>query len=124
MMHVLVLYALQSCLKREASSQSWWYEFAVPDTQEAKAKGFLESRNLRPAIHWETVARLLKKKKAHAYNPRYSGGRGQEDHSLRTEPTWSNKLSVVVCTCIPSYVGDIVRRIGELWSRQALGRKI
>jgi hypothetical protein len=57
---------------------------------------------------------------AHAYNPRYLGGRDQEQHSskptpgkklVRPPPISDNKLRVVMHAYHPSYTRDINRRI-------------
>jgi hypothetical protein len=55
---------------------------------------------------------------AYIYNISYSGGRDQEDHGSRPaearslqDPISINKQGVVVCTCDPSYTGDINWRI-------------
>jgi hypothetical protein len=54
----------------------------------------------------------------HTYNPSYSGGRAQDDHGsgpgkkkfVRTHLN-QEKLIFIVCTCYPSYVGNVNRRI-------------
>jgi hypothetical protein len=57
---------------------------------------------------------------AHACNPRYLGGRDQEDQGSR--PLWAlNKLEMVAQTCDPRYMEDRGR---GTWSQSIHGQKI
>jgi hypothetical protein len=74
----------------------------------------MEIKGLETILKWEHLGTV-----AYFCNPSYSGGRDQEDHSLRPVqaknlqgPISTNeKLSVVMHTCHPSYVGSTNKRI-------------